>query len=207
MDILTLSTHIKRLRRIAHLGLTYAKDEYDQERYAELHQISMELLSMISDEPLQKIKMYFSSKTEYITPKVDIRSVIFNNEGKILLVREKADGLWSLPGGWADIGNSPKETAEKEALEETGIRVRANKLLAVLDKRCHPHPPAPDYVYKIFIQCEILENTGYHAFDILDSGFFDRSALPDLSVDRVLPGHIALMFQFYDEPGKQAVFD
>ncbi len=112
-----------------------------------------------------------------------------------------------MPGGWADIGFSPKEIAVKEALEETGFNVKSVKLLAVLDKRCHPHPPQPDYVYKIFIQCEIISGEKIKAFDILEVNFFDQNMIPTLSEDRVLPTQIDLMFDYLANPQKEAIID
>lgn len=197
----------KRLKTMSHLGLTYAKDAYDIDRYKELEQISLDMINLLTDHPLEALSLYFNDKKEYITPKVDIRSVIFNDNGQILLVKEKSDGKWSLPGGWADIGLSPTEIAIKEALEETGFTVKATKLLAVLDKRCHPHPPQLDYVYKIFIQCEITGGEKALAFDMLDVAFFDQNAIPELSADRVLPSHIDLMFEYLNDPDKQAIID
>lgn len=202
-----ISDYAKRLKAMSHLGLTYAKDEYDLERYRELEQISLEMMQEMTDVPLEKIKDYFSSEKEYITPKTDIRVVIFNDQKQLLLVKEKADGKWSLPGGWADIGFSPKEIAIKEAWEETGFHVKPVKLLAVLDKKCHPHPPQADYVYKLFIQCEILSGEKTKAFDILDIAFFDQNNIPKLSEDRVLPSQIDLMFQYLFDPQKPTVID
>ncbi|ETZ21345.1 NUDIX hydrolase [Pedobacter sp. V48] len=199
--------YAKRLKSIAHLGLTYANNEYDIERYRELEQISLEMMNMATGLPSDQLAGYFSTAKEYITPKVDIRAVIFNDKNEILLVKEKADGKWSLPGGWADIGQSPTEAAVKEALEETGFSVKPIKLLAVLDKRCHPHPPQLDYVYKLFIQCEITSGEYNQAFDILDMGFFKQGGLPELSKDRVLAGQIDLMFEYLNDPEKQALID
>ncbi len=192
---------------MSHLGLTYANNEYDTERYKELEQISFELMNMVTEHPLEILITYFHNKKEYITPKVDIRSVIFNPKGQILLVKEKSDGRWSLPGGWADIGLSPTEVAVKEALEETGFIVKPVKLLAVMDKRCHTHPPELDYVYKIFIQCQIIHGEYNPAFDILEAGFFSRDAIPPLSLDRVMPAQVALMFDYLDDPDKVAMVD
>ncbi|WP_299288672.1 NUDIX hydrolase [uncultured Mucilaginibacter sp.] len=199
--------YAKRLKAMAHLGLTYANNEYDRERYHELEQISLEMMQQVSGQPLAEISAYFNTKKEYITPKVDIRAVIFNDQKQLLLVREKADGKWSLPGGWADIGFSPKEIAVKEALEETGFNVKPVKLLAIFDKRCHPHPPQPDYVYKIFIQCEIINGEKTRAFDIMDVSFFDQNSIPGLSEDRVLPAQINLMFEYLADPQKEAMMD
>lgn len=207
MSSITLLNYAKRLKAMAHLGLTYASDEYDIERYHELEQISLEMMEELTQQPLETLALYFNDKKEYITPKVDIRAVIFNDRKEILLVREKADGKWSLPGGWADIGQSPTEVAVKEALEETGLTVKPAKLLAVLDKRCHPHPPELEYVYKIFIQCEITGGAYVEAFDILEIGFFAQHEIPELSQNRVLPSQIELMFEYAADPDKPSIID
>lgn len=203
----TVLDYAKRLKTIAHLGLTYAGNEYDIERYKELEQLSLEMMNMATVQPVEMLSAYFQDKKEYITPKVDIRAVIFNDQQEILLVKEKADGKWSLPGGWADIGLSPAEVAVKEVLEETGFTVKPKKLLAILDKRCHPHPPQLDYVYKIFIQCEVSSGEHTSAFDILDIDFFAQNAIPELSLDRVLPVQLDLMFQYLHNPDKEVIID
>ena len=199
--------YAKRLKSMAHLGLTYSANEYDIERYHELEKISLEMMEMATSVPVNQLSLYFQQEKEYITPKTDIRAVVFNGQNEILLVKEKADGKWSLPGGWADIGQSPTEAAVKEVMEETGFTVQPVKLLAVLDKRCHPHPPQLDYVYKMFIQCEIAGGEYATAFDILEIGFFKQDAIPELSTDRVLPSQIDLMFDYLMHPDKQTQID
>jgi ADP-ribose pyrophosphatase YjhB (NUDIX family) len=204
---MTLLDYSTRLKTISHLGLTYSLSEYDTERYTELNTIALELMSLATQQPVEKLTTYFNETREYITPKVDIRGVVFNEQGELLLVKEKLDGLWSLPGGWADIGSSPRENAVREVLEETGLRVEPVKVLAIHDKRCHPHPPSLNYVYKIFIHCRITGGSLNTAFDILDKGFFTRDNIPPLSLSRVLPEQIALMFTYLDDPKKAPVFD
>ena len=199
--------YTKRLRSMAHLGLTYSKNEYDTERYEQLEKISLEMMSLLTEQPIETIAVYFNDKKEYITPKVDVRAVIFNEQNQILLVKEQADGKWSLPGGWADIGQSPKEVAVNEVLEETGFESEAVRLLAVLDKRLHAHPPQPDYVYKLFILCKIIGGQHAQVFDILDIGFFDQNNLPELSLERALPSQIDLMFEYLFDPRKETAFD
>jgi ADP-ribose pyrophosphatase YjhB (NUDIX family) len=110
------------------------------------------------------------------------------------------DGRWSLPGGWADVGYTPEEVAVKETKEETGLDVCAKRLLAVMDKRCHPHPASPFYVYKLFILCEITGGVFTSTFDILDKGFFALDSLPPLSHDRILPEQIRLMDELRRDP-------
>ncbi len=196
-----------RIRALVQNGLVYATDAYNEERYGELLHISHELLATISGHSAEEIQTCFPVESDYVTPKVDVRAVVFNAHQELLLVREKADGLWSLPGGWADVGYSPREIAVKEVKEETGLEVEPVRLLAVHDKKCHPHPPAMHYAYKIFIACKICGGTLSHSFDILDNGFFCLDDLPELSLERVLPEQIRLLADLYANPGKPVDFD
>ena len=112
-----------------------------------------------------------------------------------------------MPGGWADIGATPSEVAVKDVKEETGLDVKPNKLLAILDKRCHPHLPQADYVYKFFIHCELMPSNFIDVFDILDKGFFAKDAIPSLSLNRVLPSQINLMFEYLNNPLEDTLID
>jgi ADP-ribose pyrophosphatase YjhB (NUDIX family) len=198
--------YAKRLGSIAQAGLTYAVNDYDRERYQELQDISVAMLSRLTNEPVEKIGPLFTNETGYQTPKVDVRAVIFR-DGKIAMVHEKIDGHWSLPGGWADIGYSAGEVAVKEAREEAGLEVQAVRLLAVLDKKFHPHPPSPYHVYKMFILCSITGGTLAAGMETHDAGFFGRDELPPLSVERNTESQIRLLFDFLDNPGRETVFD
>ncbi|MCD8178235.1 MAG: NUDIX hydrolase [Tannerellaceae bacterium] len=191
----------QRIRALAQNGLTYSLSEYDTERYTELISLSDRIASVATGAAPCDINKLYCGQTEYVTPKTDIRAVVFNEKNEILLVRESSDGYWSLPGGWADIGFTPKEVAVKEVKEETGLDVEAVRLLAVMDIKCHPHPAIPYYVYKYFILCRLLSGTFTEAFDILDKGFFPVDALPPLSLERVLPEQIRRMYDYYIYPG------
>ena len=199
-------TVAQRIQAIAQAGLTYAENNYDLERYEELKQLSASMLSDYTDTPFEKIIGLFDQEVGYQTPKVDIRGVIFQ-DGKLLLVREVIDGGWTVPGGWADVGYSPSEIAVKEVQEEAGIIVKPVRLLAVLDKKCHPHPPTPFYTYKIFILCQHLSGTPTVGPETSNVGYFGLDELPTLSTDRLTASQAALLFEFLDDPGKEAVFD
>lgn len=186
---------IKRLKNIADIGLLYAKDEYDRERYAELNDISLKMMSQLTDTPLSKIADFYAPTVDYPTPKVDIRALVLNEKNQILLARERSDGHWSLPGGWADIGLTAREVAVKEVFEETGLTVSTTRLLAVFDKKCHPHPPQPFYVYKFVVLCNDVSGALKAAHDILAVGYFDIQNLPPLSENRILASQIELVFQ------------
>lgn len=197
----------QRMHALAQNGLTYSLSEYDTERYEELRELSDRLVSLSTGYPEEEIRACYALQKEYATPKVDIRAVVFNEKNEILLVKEKMDGHWSLPGGWSDVGYSPKEVAVKEVKEETGLDVRAVRLLAVMDMSRHPHPAIPFYVYKFFILCERLGGEFTEAFDILGKGFFPRHQLPPLSLERVLPEQIEQMFVYHENPSADVYLD
>lgn len=210
MQNINLLAIAKRLQSIAQAGIFYSGDKpFDHERYQEISDLSIQILSELTDEPIEKIGNLFTQERDgYQTPKVDIRAVVFNESGEILMVKEKIDGCWSLPGGWADVGHSPAEVAVKEVQEETGLDVKTVRLLAVIDKRNHPHPPEGWYVYKIFILCEkiggeIVRNT----IETSDVQYFSLENLPRLSEPRNVFSQMRLMFEYRDNPEKEVYFD
>jgi ADP-ribose pyrophosphatase YjhB (NUDIX family) len=189
-----LLNDIKRLKSIAETGLIYASNEYDKERYLELHELSFRLLSNVSEHSTEALKANFLLVKEYPTAKVDIRGLVLSADKKVLLVKESADGKWSLPGGWADIGQSPKEIVVKEYKEETGLDVTAKALLAVFDKKMHAHPPQPYYVYKLVFYCEPVTTDIIKGFDVLDVAYFSIDNLPSLSEDRILKSQLEIVY-------------
>lgn len=140
----------KQLQSIAQAGLTYSKDKYDIERFEMIRRISVDMLSQQTEMDQTVIKDLFANEIGYATPKVDVRAVAFKGH-KILMVKEEADNVWALPGGWGDIGLSPSEVAVKEVQEESGYDVKATKLIGVLDKKFHSHPSsAYHYINYLF---------------------------------------------------------
>jgi ADP-ribose pyrophosphatase YjhB (NUDIX family) len=180
---------IKRIKALADTGLVYAQSDYDKERYGEMRAISLRLLSDVSNKPLEFLTDFILPDKDYPTPKVDIRGVILNEAKEILLVKEM-DGKWSLPGGWGDIGFSPSEVIKKEVQEETGLSVNVLRLMAVYDKKCHPYPPQPFYVYKLIFLCEMTSIEISSGFDIADVRFYRIDELPEISKDRILKSQI-----------------
>lgn len=196
----------QRVRAISQTGLAYAQDPYDRERYAELGELAVEMATAASDLPGDEVRAAFSGEQGYPTPKVDVRAVVFRDEA-LLLVREARTGRWTLPGGWADAGDTPAEAAVRETAEESGYRVRAEKVLAVLDKSRHAHPPSLHYTYKILIGCRLEggEATTSHETDAV--GFFGRRDLPELDVERTTPEQIDLAFTHRAAPERPTDFD
>ena len=197
----------QRIQAIAQTGLSYARDPYDRERYEELRAIAVAMAAAGLEAPVEAVRVAFATGLGYPTPKVDVRAVVFQGP-ELLLVREARSGRWTFPGGWADTGDTPAGAAERETLEESGYRVKAHKVLALLDKARHEHPPSVDYTYKILIGCR-LEGasvaTSHHEVDAV--GFFARDAIPELDLDRTTPGQIALAFAHSTDPDRPTDFD
>lgn len=184
----------KRLNSMAEVGLMFAEVGYDIDRYKELKEISFELMEQISDQPLEEVKGAFKDPLVYPTPNVDVRGVVLNDRNQILLVKEVSDSKWSLPGGWCEIGVTPKENIIKEMEEETGLEVEIERLLAVFDKRCHPHPPQAHYVYKMVFHCKVVGTPEFKPdYEIADIGYFDIGNLPELSKDRILENQLHII--------------
>lgn len=187
----------KQVQALAENGLHYSENDYDLDRYSNLEEIALRMISLITGLSGETIEMATPERNGYRTPKVDVRCVVFNDRDEVLMVKERIDSRWSLPGGWCDVGYSPSEVAEKEAFEEAGIRVKAGRLLAVLDKKCHDHPEDLYYAYKIFLECKAENFDLATGMETLDVGFFARNALPELSTPRNTAGQIELMFDFH----------
>jgi ADP-ribose pyrophosphatase YjhB (NUDIX family) len=196
----------KQLQSIAQAGLTYSKDVYDLERFELIRNISVEILTQHTYIDHKVIKELFANETGYATPKVDIRAVVFR-DNKILMVRENDDGCWSLPGGWGDIGFTPGEVAVKEVKEESGFDVKAIKLISVMDKKCHPHPPSPYHIYKMFIQCEIIGGQPKEGIETSAVQFFTENELPSLSIARNTESQIKMVFKYLHNPQEPVYFD
>lgn len=199
----------KRLQAIAQTGLAYAKDQYDIERYRGIRGIASEMMSACSTNiPSTRLVDIFGCEVGYATPKIDVRAGVFSRD-RILLVRERSDGAWTLPGGWADVGDSPSVAAARETKEESGYDVVARKLAAVYD-RDHPrhgHPPMAYHVYKLFFICELVGGAPTTSIETQDVAFFAEDRLPKLSVPRVTAEQIAHLFGHYRHPEWATSFD
>ena len=198
---------IKRIQALSEIGLEYCNSNYDKERYDEIQEICLEMLSELTDVPVGKIQTAIQEKNGYKTPKVDVRAVVFNPDGQILLVQEKVDGCWSLPGGWADVGYTPRQIAEKECFEEAGLTVKATRLLAVIDKTAQKMPPEFEYVYKLFIWCEPMDTHIAAGEETTGVNWFNEHNLPELSKPRVIESQIHLMFEYFRREKTEVFLD
>lgn len=196
----------RRLEALAQNGLTYTEGPFDRERYHELRRVAAEMMGAYGEADPERVLGLFRREDGYATPKVDVRGVVFR-DGEILLVREREDGLWTLPGGWADAGSTPSESVEREIREESGYTARAVKLLAVYDRDRHDAPPLRWSVYKLFLRCELTGGAPAASIETTEVGFFAEDRLPPLSTGRVMPAQIHRMFEHLRNPGWPTDFD
>jgi ADP-ribose pyrophosphatase YjhB (NUDIX family) len=196
----------QRLQAIAQSGLTYSANPYDRDRYESVREIAAEMMAAGSASPIAPIRELFAGQSGYATPKVDMRAAVFHDD-KILLVQEIEDRAWSLPGGWADVGESPADATVREVREESGYETRAVKLLAVYDRNRHGHPPFPFHAYKIFFQCELIGGQPALSNETTGVDWFAEDRLPALSTTRVTAAQIHRFFEHYRNPGWPTDFD
>lgn len=197
---------VTKLQAIAQNGLTYTKNPFDIERYKSLQAIAAEIMATYSNVEPSYVLNLFKREVGYATPKVDVRGAVFRGD-TLLLVREREDGCWTLPGGWADVGESPSEVVVREVYEESGYHTRAVKLLAVYDRNKHGHPPLVHHVYKLFFQCELLSGFPSPSIETDEVGFFCKNEIPELSLTRIMPAQVARLFEHYRHPGWSTDFD
>ncbi len=198
----------KRLHSIATTGLAFTKDRYDRERYLEISDIALEMLADIGNVPLTRIEDLVSHHAVgYMTPKVDVRAAVLK-EDEILLVREKSDGLWTLPGGFADVGLTPAENAEKEVREEAGIDVKASYLYSVRHKAKGEYGPDVRDFYKLFFLCDPVGTQALSpGLETSDVGYFSKDTIPALSTGRVVISDLLAAWEFSVSTSKHTVFD
>jgi ADP-ribose pyrophosphatase YjhB (NUDIX family) len=178
------------------------------DRCEQVRRIAAEIAASRSGTATDSVEALFSEGSGDATSKLDIRAVVLNKEEKILLVREKEDGLWTLPGGWVDVGESPSESVEREVTEESGYEVRAVRLLALWDRDKHPHPPMPFHVYKLYFQCELLGGSPLAVSTETEGvGFFSKVALPELSLGRVTPRQMERLIDLVIDSEGSTAFD
>ena len=198
-----------RLSALAQDGQAYAPTGYDLDRYRQVGQLAAELLAALSDRPAEELAVELGRDSGYATPKVDVRGAVFDEHERVLLMQEKTDGRWSLPGGWADPGEAPSAAATREIAEETGYACSAVKLIACWDRELQDNPPPlPVHVYKLFFLCR---RTGPvrppQTLETLDVGWFGLDRLPPLSLGRVNHRQLQRTLAHHRDPSLATEYD
>jgi ADP-ribose pyrophosphatase YjhB (NUDIX family) len=196
---------LERVLAISQTGLAYTEGMYDRERYESLRHLVGEILQRVHPTA-PTLQLAFPTEEGYRTPKLDVRGLVMRGDS-LLLVRERSDGCWALPGGWADVGLSAAENIEKEILEESGFQARAVRLLALLDRDKHKHDASPWHTYKVFFSCELLGGQAVQTLETDAAEFFSLDALPPLSVPRNTEEQIRRLYELARDPSAPPWFD
>jgi len=198
----------RKVQAIAQNGLQFAQDPFDRERYEQLQELVTTILTSETGITPGELKALWRGDDGYATPKVDVRGGVFDQD-KVLLVRERSDGKWTLPGGWVDVGDAPAFAVEREIREESGYLAKAVKLAALLDRNnpVHGHPPSILHIYKLFFVCERTGGTATLSNETDGVEFFPVSSLPPLSTGRATQSQIERLYQHQLNRGLPTDFD
>ena len=195
----------REIQAIAQTGLHFTENEYQQQRFQRLSEISAEILGSYTNLNSEDMLKIFDNQIGYATPRVDVRGATFQ-DGNLLLVRERVDGGWTIPGGWADVGDIPSGAVEREVLEETGFEVKARKVIGIYDAN-RTGPLEIFHAFKIVFLCEIIGGEPRPSFETSEVAFFSQDEIPHiLSGERTRQRHIHDAFVALSED-RPTIFD
>jgi ADP-ribose pyrophosphatase YjhB (NUDIX family) len=196
----------RRLLALSQTGLHFSQEEYDRERYREMGQIAGELLALESALSPEQLNKAWLVEDGYATPKIDVRGAVFRGD-QVLMVKERVDGKWTVPGGWADVNDTPSRAVEKEIEQESGFTARAVKLAAIFDRNRHNHPKFLFHVWKMFFICDITGGDFRTSYETTDVRFFPVNDLPELSTGRTTAAQIERVYRHHLDRSLATEFD
>jgi len=196
----------REIQSLSQTGLAFSQTGYDKERYTRFMEIAAEIMNQHTNLDKAATEKIFMQQPGYATPKVDVRAAVVK-DGKILLVQERTDNCWAMPGGWADVGDIPSEVAVRECKEESGYDVKAVKVIGVFDANRSGRPLEFFHAFKIVFLCEFLGGEATPSDETLDARFFEFSGLPELSVNRTNEKHLGIVLEHYKNISLPAYFD
>jgi ADP-ribose pyrophosphatase YjhB (NUDIX family) len=197
----------RAMQAIAQTGRQYAHDDFERGRADRIMEIAAQIVARHADLPEGEAKTAFAAQPGYVTPKVDVRGAVFRGE-HLLMVREAIDGGWTLPGGWADVGETPRAAVEREVWEESGLRVQATRLVGVYDANRVEEAMSLFHAYKLVFLCQALGGELTPSRETTALGFYPMDDLPQpFSPHRTTPRHLADALAALKDPGRPTIFD
>lgn len=199
----------REIQAISQTGLAFTRDPFDRERFGALLRLAARIMAAHTDAPAQHIEALFAVQDGYATPKLGVRGAVFDRAGRVLMVREVADAhRWTLPGGWAEVNQTPAQSVAREVFEETGYRVRPVKLAGVWDRARQAQPPAPFSVVRLFFICALEGGAPATSVETSEVAWFAEHEVPaELSVRRTTPAQVGRMFAHWREPALPTEFE
>lgn len=197
----------RQIQALAQTGHFYAQNDFDRGRAEQLLTIAADIVAAHSRLSPVEVLTAFTAQPGYVTPKVDVRGVVFRQD-EVLMVREVLDGGWTFPGGWADVGETPRQATEREVYEEAGLRVRAVRLIGVYDANRVEEALSIFHAYKLVFQCEPVAGELTTSSETSEVAFFPIVSLPEpLSAYRTTARHITDALAAYRDSSRPTVFD
>jgi ADP-ribose pyrophosphatase YjhB (NUDIX family) len=191
---------VRTLQAIAQEGLTYARNPFDASRYARLKAVTADIADALDEGSPGPLRLAVEGAEGYLTPKLDVRAAVFDGDGRVLLVRETSDGRWTMPGGWADVGEGLAEGAVREVREESGYVVEYERLFGIYDRERWGHPPMPWYTLKAVVGCRLAGGSARTSIETDAVAWFARDDVPELSPGRTSPRLLQRVFEHRDDP-------
>ena len=197
----------RRLHAMASAGLLYSKDKFDIERYNEIIDIAADLLAHEYDgKSKEEIRDLFDRNDGYPTPKCDLRLAVFDDDDRILMVKDY-DGKWCLPGGWCEFDHTLRENSVKEAMEESGINVEPVRLVAVLDHKRNNNPDSFFCSYKFLVLCEPHGGEFVPNIETTEARYFALDDLPEFNARKGNKSQMELCLKAKHSEHWECVFD
>ena len=202
MSTTNFAKALQRMLAITDTGMTYTKDPFDRERYEDLRQILWSVLQDQTELNQEELTAILKPTGSYATPLMDVRAWIVQGQ-KICLVRGQGEDTWALPGGFGEVGYSPKENIRKEIQEETGFSAEVGSLLAVFDT--NRFQLQNKQYAKFVFNCQLLDGQFQENQEVAELGFFDIVSLPPLSEKRITQEQMEILWQVYQGEREQYI--
>ena len=196
----------REIQQLSQTGLAFAVTDYEKQRYNRLIEVVSEIISDHTELEKEKLEKVLMKQPGYATPKIDVRAAVIK-EDRILLVKERTDKRWAMPGGWADVGNVPSEVAIRETKEESGFDVKPLKVIGVFDANRSGTPLEFFHAFKIIFLCELLGGEASTSDETEEVEFFSLNELPPLSQNRTNQKHLNEILAHLINPQRQTYFD
>jgi ADP-ribose pyrophosphatase YjhB (NUDIX family) len=196
----------REIQALSQIGLYFSQNEHEEANYRRLQEIATEMIAQNTGMSESGLEQIFCAQPGYATAKIDVRGAVVR-DGRILLVRERIDGLWCMPGGWADVGEMPSNMVKREVLEESGVEVRPTRIVGVFDANREGGHLELFHAYKVVFLCELLSGEPAPGTETLDAAFHDPEDPPALSPNRTNSRHLREVLAHLRDPGRQASFD
>jgi ADP-ribose pyrophosphatase YjhB (NUDIX family) len=177
---------LERIHAQASTGLAFSTDAHDLNRYKDILAALGDVAKLLNEKSPSAIgtSVHWGQapnrigSQEYVTPKVAVAAIVFDNDNRVLLVKRNRD-LWTLPGGFADVGFDPARNVEKEVQEETGLDVKVTALLGIYDSNLHEFPILERQIYTLAFYARLLGGTlRPDPLETMGASFFSVDSFP-----------------------------